>query len=133
MFFTILINAVNMKKEIILFVLCISILTSCINISSDRDWPTFRGDVAYSGHFRGAGLSKLKKLKWEFETESNIYTAPVIENGVVFLRSNDKLLTIDLQTGEAKQKISTNYIIKTNPAVIGGVVFLEGTIIIFTL
>ena len=92
--------------------------------SQAQDTSMFRGDLSHSGIYAGAGVSKLKGVKWTFRTRGEIVSSPAIANGVVYVGSNDgKLYAIDQQTGSQKWDFSTVARITSSPAIANELVY----------
>jgi eukaryotic-like serine/threonine-protein kinase len=89
-----------------------------------EDSPMFRGDISHSGIYAGAGVPKLKGVKWTFHTGGEVISSPAIVNGVVFVGSNDgKLYALDADTGATKWSFPTGARITSSPAVDNGLVY----------
>jgi outer membrane protein assembly factor BamB len=99
-----------MKKIISLILVCVSILScySCNDTSTnpDPDTKTF-----------GA-------LKWKFKTNGRIYSSPTLENGVIYIGSEDKnLYAIEASSGAMKWAFTTGGAVHSTPAVYKDVVY----------
>jgi eukaryotic-like serine/threonine-protein kinase len=84
----------------------------------------FRGDLSHSGIYAGAGVPKLRGIKWTFHTGGEMISSPAIANRVIYVGSNDgNLYAIDEETGSEKWRFSTHARITSSPAVANGLVY----------
>jgi outer membrane protein assembly factor BamB len=100
----------------------------CIS-GKPKDWAMFGADPSHT--WTGTGPDILK-LKWTFEAEGSIVSAPTIADGVVYVGSYDyNVYALDAFTGEKIWEFPTGYQVKSSPAVVDGRVYIgpdDGTI-----
>ena len=85
---------------------------------------TFRGDVAHTGVYAGAELSKFSKIQWQFHTKGQVISTPALANGVLYVGSDDHFLyALDAASGAVKWKFQTESRVTSSPAVSGGLVY----------
>ena len=81
------------------------------------DWPTLLKDNARTG---GQGLHQTKSPEgavWQFRTGSSVRSAPVLEDGVLYVASvNGVLHAIDAVTGALKWKFQAAAQIHSTPS-----------------
>jgi eukaryotic-like serine/threonine-protein kinase len=81
----------------------------------------FRGDLAHSGVYAGAGPRQFHGLKWKFATGSRIVSSPVWSDGVIFFGSDDgNVYAVDAAAGRQNWKFSTGGPVPSSPAVAEG-------------
>lgn len=91
-----------------------------------QDASMFRGNLAHTGIYPGAGVQKLQGIKWKFKTGGRVISSPAVANGMVFVGSTDKnLYAVDLATGAEKWKFTTGSGVVSSPAVSGNTVYFE--------
>jgi eukaryotic-like serine/threonine-protein kinase len=91
-----------------------------------QDTPMFRNGLAHSGVYSGAGVPKLKGVKWTFHTHGEVVSSPAVVEGVVYVGSNDgNLYAVDQQTGAEKWTFATEARISSSAAVDHGLVYFN--------
>jgi outer membrane protein assembly factor BamB len=89
-----------------------------------QDASMFRGNLAHTGVYAGAGVPKLNGVKWKFKTGGRVISSPVIANGMAYVGSTDKnLYAVDLESGAQKWKFATGSSVVSSPAVSGNSVY----------
>ncbi len=84
----------------------------------------FRGNSLHAGVYKAVGVPKFSRVKWKFHTNGRVFSSPAVENGVVYVGSEDNnLYAIDQETGALKWKFPTGSRVDSSPAVDGGLVF----------
>jgi len=88
------------------------------------NWPVFRGAPRLLGRASGALPDSLKVL-WRFKTGGEVKSSPVIDDGLVFIGSNDgNIYAIDLYKGRKVWAYRTGGAVEASPCVVGGKVFV---------
>ena len=65
------------------------------------------------------------ELKWKYRTNGQIFSSPVITDGILFVGSNDKnLYAIDAATGKMNWKTNLGGAVFSSPAVTTGSVYV---------
>ncbi len=65
-------------------------------------------------------------LYWSFQTGDAIWGAPTVQDGVVYIGSDDKnLYALDASSGEVKWKFATDDIVRSTPALANGNIYFE--------
>jgi len=89
-----------------------------------EDAPMFRGNVAHTGVYDAAGVTKTPKVKWKFQTGGRLISSPAIVNGTAYIGSFDgNLYAVDAERGTVKWKFETQGAVPSSPAVAGGLVY----------
>jgi eukaryotic-like serine/threonine-protein kinase len=84
----------------------------------------FRGNPEHTGVYLAAGAPKFTKVKWQFQTKSQVLSSPAIAGDSLYVGSSDHLLyALDLSKGAKKWSFKTEGRITSSPAVSGGVVY----------
>lgn len=92
------------KYPAILFL--ISIYIVIFSSVSQGNWQNIGGDLEHSGYANSPTLPL--ELRWKFKAGESDISAPVIDNGILFIGSdNNKLYAIDANTGKLKWSYST--------------------------
>ena len=93
-------------------------------------WPAhaqdamFRGNPRHTGVYTGPGVPQFTRIKWQFHTRGQVFSSPVVAEGVLFVGSSDHFLyALDADSGALKWKFKTDGRITSSPAVSGGLVF----------
>lgn len=83
----------------------------------------FRSDPRHTGVYASASPS-LTKLKWQFHTNGQVLSSPVVVGGVLYVGSSDHFLyALDAVNGALKWKFKTGSRVCSSPAVSGGLVY----------
>jgi len=94
------------------------------NKSAQSSWPIFRGNSNLTGVAEGQLPAKLH-LRWQFKTGDDIKSSPVIQNGLVYIGSDDgKVYALDLTNGKPKWTFPTEHAFEAPPLVIDQTVFI---------
>jgi outer membrane protein assembly factor BamB len=89
----------------------------------DGSWPMFRHDAARSSIGTGGPLNLT--LVWKYTTEGAVMSSPSIENGIVYVGSQDKnIYAIDAWSGTKIWNYTTLGTIESSAAVANGKVFI---------
>lgn len=92
---------------------------------SDGSWPMFRHDAVRSSIGKG-GPSNLT-LVWKYTTNGAVMSSPSIEDGILYVGSEDKnIYAINAWSGELIWNFTTLGTIESSPAVGNGKVFTGG-------
>jgi eukaryotic-like serine/threonine-protein kinase len=84
----------------------------------------FRGDAAHTGIYHTRGVPELHGVLWKFKTAGQVYSSPILADGVVFVGSTDgSLYAIEAASGRQKWKFATKGRITSTPAVHAGLVY----------
>lgn len=85
---------------------------------------TFRANLAHTGAYDSAPVTKFHHVKWTFPTGGWILSSPAVSNGLVYIGSDDNnLYAVDSASGAAKWKFATEGPVRSSPAVAEGVVY----------
>ncbi len=86
----------------------------------------FRGNLAHTGVYNAAGVSKFTAIKWKFQTAGRVISTPAVVAGVAYVGSTDgNLYVIDAGSGALKWKFATKGWVSSSPAVASGIVYFE--------
>ncbi len=99
------------------------------------DVLAFRGDSEHSGRQPGPAPSGNLQLAWRFDTGGEIYSTPVIADGILYIASkNGYLYALNAETGQEIWRFQlTAYVVRSSPAVAGGMVFIGAGFNLFAL
>jgi outer membrane protein assembly factor BamB len=87
-------------------------------------WPVFRGSSELLGRASG-GLGDSLKLLWKFKTGDEVNSSAAIDDGRVFIGSDDgSVYAIDLYAGHKIWSYETGDIVEASPCVVGGEIFV---------
>ncbi len=90
-------------------------------------WPQYRGGPAHTG-VAHEHLPDTLELRWTFKTEGSVRSSPVIEDGRVFIGSDDgNVYALDLASGRKLWTFATADSVQAPPTVLSGTVFVEST------
>lgn len=81
----------------------------------------YRGNAAHTGEYPGPGLTGRPQRAWRFDSAGELYSSPVVANGLVYVGSKSGFLfALDLKTGETRWRadLGDNIIVKSSPAVL---------------
>lgn len=85
----------------------------------------YRGDLQRTGFFETEDLQELDGVKWKFQTADEIWSSPVVADGVVYFGSDDDhLYAVDVESGEEIWRFKTGEDIHSSPAIAGGLVYI---------
>lgn len=94
-------------------------------------WPQFRGNQAQTGCVAGHLPDRLQ-LAWRFQTQDEIKSSPVIQDGRVYVGSSDEhVYALELETGDKVWDATVDDMVEAAPAVVDGSVYvgtMNGTI-----
>lgn len=84
----------------------------------------FRGNPEHTGVYPGLGAAQFSKIKWQFHTNGQVLSSPVIADGTLYIGSSDHFLyALDAGTGVLRWKFKTDGRITSSPAVSTGLVY----------
>src|SRR5215472_4864737 len=84
----------------------------------------FRGNPQHSGVYAGAGISKFRKVLWQFHTNGQVLSSPVVAGETVYIGSSDHYLyALDRAASTVRWKFKTDSRITSSPAVASGAVY----------
>ena len=93
------------------------------------------GDPAHTGQQPGPAPAGNPRLAWRFDAGSEVYGAPAIENGMLYVTSkHGELFAIDAATGKQAWRFNlSDYVVRSSPAVVDGVVYVGGGFNLFAV
>ena len=133
-----------MKKTAIaimlIAIMCVSIFTALLpkakaddnaqssNSNSDQNsWPMFQHDPSHTGYLL-SDVTAANQSQWQFKTQNQIWGAPVIAYGAVFVGSlDDNVYAVNSSTGNKIWNYATGApgdVIESSPAVDNSVVYV---------
>ena len=94
--------------------------------SAAADAPAlFRGDLAHTGVYRAAPLTRLGGVQWRVQTGGPVQSTPAVANGTVYVGSGDgHLYAVDARTGAERWRFATGHAISSSPGVSAGLVYV---------
>lgn len=93
-------------------------------VEDGGSWPMFRGGQRLLGRAPGA-LPDSMALVWKFKTDGAVKSSPAIDDGLVFIGSDDgNIYAIDLRTGGRVWAYETGDAVEAAPCVVDGSVFV---------
>jgi eukaryotic-like serine/threonine-protein kinase len=95
--------------------------------STQGDWPLFHATSMRDGAAPSATGDKLT-LAWSFCTRAPIFSSPVVQNGVVYVASNDGTLSaLNIANGKRLWQLATKSAFFSTPIVQGATIY-AGTV-----
>ncbi|MBO9583649.1 MAG: PQQ-binding-like beta-propeller repeat protein [Flavobacterium sp.] len=93
------------------------------NTFSQNSNPTILN--AFSNRvFSGKGYQQIQNLKWKFKTEGKIFSSPIVQNGIVYIGSEDGYFyAIDEKSGNLKWKFKTNGAVHSSASIYNDMVY----------
>ncbi|HVX66569.1 MAG TPA: PQQ-binding-like beta-propeller repeat protein, partial [Bryobacteraceae bacterium] len=86
--------------------------------------PMFRGNLAHTGVYPGAGVRKFSQVAWKYKTGGKVISSPAVSGGAVYFGSTDQhLYAVEQRTGELRWKFQTGSRVTSSPAVAGGMIY----------
>jgi eukaryotic-like serine/threonine-protein kinase len=94
--------------------------------SAPPDGPAlFRGDLAHTGVYRTAPLTRFGGVQWRVQTGGPVQSTPVVANGTVYVGSGDgHLYALDARTGAQRWRFAAGHAVSSSPAVAAGLVYV---------
>jgi outer membrane protein assembly factor BamB len=84
----------------------------------------FRGNPQHTGVYAGPAVPQFTKIRWQFHTNGQVLSSPVVADGTLYVGSSDhNLYALDAVTGALKWKFETAGRITSSPAVSEGSVY----------
>ena len=81
----------------------------------------YRGDASHTAVYSEAGPTKLESLHWKFTAADKVYSSPTLDDGTIYLGSNDhSLYAINQESGQLKWRFKTGGNIESTPATADG-------------
>jgi outer membrane protein assembly factor BamB len=89
-----------------------------------RVQATFRGDAAHTGATGAQAPRAFHGVKWTFQTGARIVSSPVIDEGTIYIGSDDgNVYAVDAADGQPRWHYRTGGPVPSTPAVAGGIVY----------
>lgn len=100
----------------------VAVLVVCSSVSAQE--AMFRGSTQHTGVYAGPGLSRFSQIKWQFHTNNQVLSSPVVVDGTLYVGSSDhSVYALDAGSGTLKWKFKTEGRVTSSPAVSSGLVF----------
>ncbi len=123
-----LLNIINegcdfVKKYLLPIMLVIIVLSFGIYKSVDMDesipaMAMYQGNNQHTGNYETQEVTRFEQVKWQFKTGGSINSAPIVNDNVVFIGSNDDYLyALDTQTGKVIWNFQTEGDIRSTACV----------------
>jgi len=92
------------------------------------DVLAFRGDSGHSGVQPGPPPTGNPRLAWRFDTGGEVYSTPVIADGMLFVTSKrGELFALNAETGAEIWRYQVSpYVVRSSPVVANGMVYVGG-------
>jgi outer membrane protein assembly factor BamB len=92
-------------------------------------------DAAHTGQQPGPAPAGNPRLVWRFDAGSEVYGAPALADGVLYVTSKQgQLFAIDAATGQEVWRFNlSDYVVRSSPAVVDGVVYVGGGFNLFAV
>ncbi len=75
--------------------------------------------------FKGGKYRPLGDLKWAFKTDGKIFSSPIVQDGIVYIGSEDGFLyAIEERTGKTHWKFKTGGAVHSSPAIFKNTVYI---------
>lgn len=110
--------------ESILLLAILTLLTACqSSAAASQAAMMYRGGPQRTGMYDTQAVTALTGVKWKFETGDEIWSSPVVAEGVIYFGSDDDhLYALDAQTGQEKWRFKTGDDVRSSPAIAEGIV-----------
>ncbi len=102
--------------------------SSPVTTGLDGSVPMYQGNAAHDGVMPGPAPLETPRLVWQAETGGELYAAPSLGNGMLFVSSKSgSLMAFHAATGDMawSSEVST-YVMRGTPAIADGVVYAGG-------
>lgn len=109
-----------MKKILLLFLLMsLSFNYSVLSQINNEKINAFSNRI-----FDGKGYQPISDLKWKFKTEGKIFSSPTVQNGIVYIGSEDGFLyAVDEKSGNLKWKFKTGGAIHSSLSIFENIIY----------
>jgi len=92
-------------------------MTETAKTNAPGDWPTLLKDSARTGGQGQHRVPSPERAVWQFRTGSSVRSAPILEDGVLYVASvNGMLHAIDVTTGISKWKFQAAAQVHSTPS-----------------
>ena len=112
---------------IILAVLClsfVSVFSFAVNSQATESWPMFHNDLAHTGYSTNTGPTSNQTL-WVFSTNGQVWSSPIVANGVVYFGSLDHhIYAVDAMNGSKIWDYTTGNHVYPTPAYSNNVIYV---------
>lgn len=90
--------------------------------------PMIGGDAAHTGQQPGPAPAANPRLAWRFDAGSELYGAPALAEGRLFVTSKSgELIAVDAASGTELWRFGlSDYVVRSSPAVVDGIVYVGG-------
>ena len=110
-------------KFIGLVITSILVISACQSDAGST--AMFRGGIARTGFYETESVSEFGGVKWKFDTDDEIWSSPVVADGVIYFGSDDDhLYAIEAETGAEVWRFKTGDDIHSSPAIAKGIVYI---------
>jgi len=112
--------------ESILLLVILALLTACqSSAAASQAEMMYRGGPQRTGLYNTQAVDEFSGVKWKFETGDEVWSSPVVAEGVIYFGSDDDhLYALDAQTGEEKWRFKTGDDVRSSPAIADGIVYV---------
>ncbi len=104
--------------------LTVMVLATSCQTAAPSQPAAYRGGPQRTGLYDTQGVPELVGIKWQFETQDEVWSSPVIAGGIVYFGSDDAhLYAVDVETGQEKWRFKTEGDVRSSPAIANGAVY----------
>jgi outer membrane protein assembly factor BamB len=120
-----------MKRSLylgLLLVLALALLVGCAPSAAavPAQAVMYHGGPQRTGVYATHSLASFGGVKWQFKTDGQVWSSPVVAGGLVYFGSDDgHLYALDSQTGREKWRFKTGDDVRSSVAVADGLVYFE--------
>jgi len=113
-----------MKQLYLVAVLIILLLVKNTTVFSQQQKKT-TVSAFQNRFFNDRKYKQLGNLKWTFKTDGKIFSSPIVQDGIVYIGSEDgNLYAINEKTGRTQWKFKTSGAVHSSPAIFKNTVYI---------
>ena len=107
-------------------ILCLLLISATVSVAQTA--VMFRGGPQRLGQYQDSGFLASNRLLWKFHTGGGIPSSPAIQNGLLYVGSNDGYVyCLDVDSGKLIWKFKSSATISSSPALANGLVYFQSS------
>lgn len=112
-----------MKRQYIIYLLLVILIVNYGTVFGQQGKTTVMSPFQ-NRVFKGENYKPLGSLKWAFKTDGKIFSSPIVNNGIVYIGSEDgNLYAVNEKTGKIFWKFKTQGAVHSSPAIFNSTVY----------
>src|SRR5208283_1694873 len=109
---------------LVLLSLSMLALAARANSQTNESWPMFHNNLAHTGYSTNTGPTSNTTL-WVFNTNGEVWSSPIVANGIVYFGSlDDHVYAVDAKTGAKIWDFTTNDSVYATPAYYNNAIYV---------